>query len=678
MFRLAIMVSAFSSLFFAPSASYAWKPSTHVFLAEIAIRDALDDGMVVIEDLSTGQTRTYAVAPETLEALRLGMPQYRSGVLGPDAYPDIATGQQVIHPDGTETGVLGGSDAWLAQVWLGFAATPQERAFRLGYLTHAAGDMYGHTYINHFTGAPFTLSPLDNAIKHVVLESYIDKRLPIEDMGPEMFNASISGLENTIYRVMIDARPGTVLDTTLLPEGSPGVAYSVPRIFSTLRRDLDGEISDYYAHKEYLQRQIDECDVLDFSCSKVALGIELAGYVAANGLQTTYKEYWRDDIDDGLRAWPATSHAVALALFFNVARSADTAAADNILTNYVLRHLLSMAGAPDFVGLTAEVIGDIVEAITPEFLLEPLRQLKEDMLNALLKSAIGMTKEGLKAYLTRPDQYFDVVMSRGNGEHVTLATFNAQYLGLEDPGYQNPAETFDYRNLPAAYNSMVMSKLVLLAPNQINALVADLGGSERLETPNVMLGFARTLDGSTQWRNGMVLARDCAIYDRVLMALPGDGACRGVATPARAQPASSAREDAIRAVQDMWASWSLSNSQAMPFWQSHYADEVEYYGSLEESAEVVQLKEDFAERWPERLYRLRPQTVSVECVDDERCSVSGIVDWDVASDERNERSVGAAEFTVGLSFSGGSFEIFRESGKVINNDRMPLDEATPE
>jgi len=56
-------------------------------------------------------------------------------------------------------------------------------------------------------------------------------------------------------------------------------------------------------------------------------------------------------------------------------------------------------------------------------------------------------------------------------------------------------------------------------------LIRDLGGSRRLERPNVMLGFAHTLDGSVQWRSGMVLAAECNVYRRVFKPLPRDEVC---------------------------------------------------------------------------------------------------------------------------------------------------------
>src|SRR5262249_54144812 len=80
--------------------AFAWKPTTHVYLAEVALGDALDDGKVTIfaVDYQNGKLRTdaagrpfkigdYAVNPAMLDAIRQYPAQFRAGVLGPDAYP---------------------------------------------------------------------------------------------------------------------------------------------------------------------------------------------------------------------------------------------------------------------------------------------------------------------------------------------------------------------------------------------------------------------------------------------------------------------------------------------------------------------------------------------------------------------------------------------------------------
>jgi hypothetical protein len=408
--------------------------------------------------------------------------------------------------------------------------------------------------INNFTGAPFKITPPEgpeNGIKHVLLEGYIDKRLDKQELDSNFFNASIAGVEDFIYRNMVDAKPGTPLDTYLLKKGGGGTEFSVPRIYSTLRARLQADIDAYYAKKAEYDRRYDEkiraanaCRPLDFSCSAtalraqaVAIQVEKGAYVTANALIVTYKEYWREDIDSGLKAWPQVSHEVAKALFFNPERKTKVDDAERILKNYVNNHLISMSGAPDAVGQFAALAGkisDIIAQVIPDFLVAPIRELKNDIYNAIIKSATGMTKDQLKAYLENPETYFDQVFTTGSGQKVNLQTFNKEYLQINDTGYTNPNESFDYQKFPPAYNTVTMSKLILLNKNGVDKLLADLGSTDKLNEPNIMLGFIPSLDGSNQWFGGtgplapkqpMILAKSCSTYKQVFMQQAGEVPC---------------------------------------------------------------------------------------------------------------------------------------------------------
>ncbi|WP_309728910.1 zinc dependent phospholipase C family protein [Chamaesiphon sp. OTE_75_metabat_556] len=513
-----------------PSSALSWTPTMHAYLAQQALDDALDDGKITISKVNyssgeiVGTIGTYQVDPAILASLRANTAQYRAGVIGPDAYPDILTGQQAIHPGEDFSRVVGGSNSWLQHLWGRAAATnrPATTAFTIGYLTHAAGDMFAHTFVNKFAGGSFDIKPPKgpaNAIKHFVVEGYVGKRLDARALNANFFNVSINGVESFIYENTIDARPGTVLDRQLLRSDGKGAKFSIPRIYSTLRAKLVRDIKAYDDRKAEFDRESRACTN---TLCRAAVFTKKKTYMAKNGLIVTYKEAWRNDIDRGLKAWPAVSHEVGKALFFNPSRSADTQRAEAVLKKYTTDHLLSMSGAPDFVGLTIGTISSIIDVITPDFLIEPIRQLKDDLLNVLLKESIGMTKEELKEYITSPDKYFDRVVNQGAGENVTLATFNSKYLRIQDTGYTNPREAFDYRKVSAAYNTVVMSKLVLLNRSELNRLMVDLGSSSRLTEPNVMLGFVRTLDGSNQWNTPsvMVLAKECSTYRKIFMKQP--------------------------------------------------------------------------------------------------------------------------------------------------------------
>jgi len=305
-----------------------------------------------------------------------------------------------------------------------------------------------------------------------------------------------------------------------LREGGEGTEFSVPRIYSTLRASLQRDIDAYYAKKADYDRRYDNCKPLDFSCSRIAIAAQKAAYVAANGLVVTYKEFWRDDIDSGLRAWPKVSHEVAKALFFNPEKTAKVEEAEVILKDYVNNHLISMSGAPDVVGDLAALtdrITDIISQVTPDFLVAPIRELKNNIYDAIVVRATGMTREDLKKYLSSPETYFDQVMTQGSGEKINRQTFDEKYLRLN-------TDKFKYEKFTAAYNTVTMSKLLLLSKEGVNQLLADLGDSSRLDKPNIMLGFIRTLDGDNEQQK-MILAQNCTTYRQIFMEQAGERLC---------------------------------------------------------------------------------------------------------------------------------------------------------
>jgi hypothetical protein len=531
--RIVVGLTCFSLLAPIATPALAWKPKTHVYLAELAMRDAVDDGMVTIyqTDYATGRVIAplgdFEARPEIVAALRANPTQYLAGVVGPDAYPDLMTGQQVIHP-GTnpaflgnpsrnEPGSVNGTDAWLTYLWrlaygrtdpnvermrdtlngtpLGNIAlrndTPQIRAFVAGYMTHAAGDMFMHTFVNHYSGGDFALQPDPrNAIKHIVLEGYVGKRTP--DTHAQ---TSIDGVEDFIYRYMVRAYPDSVLEERLLRGGT---AASVPYIFSTLRNGLQRDVDRY--DRERLERR----------------GPSRVAYSAANGPVAEYKRAWIADIDEGLRAWPRVSHEISQAIVYNPnSDGADIARAKEVASAYMGDHLLSMAGAPDAVVATAQFISSVISAILPSIMIPLLEQLKKDLLNWLVKEATGMTPDEIKSYLESPETQFDPVMNSPGGGYggrsptlITLADFNRNVLGINDPGTRNMGLKFNPDTFPPAFNTIQMTKLMFLSEKGMRDLLAALR-AKGLTVPdlpqgvpyeNAMLGFLTSMDSDNRWQ----------------------------------------------------------------------------------------------------------------------------------------------------------------------------------
>ncbi len=531
-------------------AAFAWKPKTHVYLADRALRD-IQNGRIAIHrvDRATGallgKVGDYRVDSALVEAIRTNRRIFIAGVLGPDAYPDLVTGQTIIHPDLAHDD---GSDSWLDHLWdKSRNAHPKVKVFVAGYLFHAAGDMYAHTYMNHYSGGDF--APGCNALRHLTLEGYIGKKTPAVP-SPE-FSIRASSGDNTvrdfILEHMIRAPLGSHVENRLLvaSDESKGSYLSVPRVYSRLRNRLEQELAELTGSH--------------------------AGNTLGAPLQAAYIRAWIEDIDTGLRAWPMLSERIAGLLVYNLDESMTQAQMKEQIRqacdDYVNQHLLSMSGAPDFVGLTRAQIQAITERLLGPF-EEHVQQIVDDLANALVKTVTGYTLDEITDYLKRPELRFDPVLGPSaprdatctSAASLTRATFDAQHIQFEPNG------EWKLESFPPAYNTVLMTKLILLEKREMDRLISDLRaittarftpiearpgistptlpGSIKspgaavpppstslpvlmgMQVDNAMLGFQRKLDGSNQWhRNGanqqMALVR-AGVYDRIFLAQLGE------------------------------------------------------------------------------------------------------------------------------------------------------------
>ena len=469
------------------SHAWAWKPSTHLYLSEQARLDAIDDGKVTIMryDRQAGRAialGTFEVDRKLLEALRRAPQEFRAGVLGPDAYPDLLTGQQIIHPPEAQAiaGSAPGSDAWLQHLWrAGYDnGDVEERAFVTGYLMHAAGDAFAHTYVNTFTGGPFVIDPPTNAARHVVLEGYLGKRTP--DAGALPFSSR--RVQAFILREMIVAKPGSDLLQRLYASDNE---TSIPANFSKLRNTLQAKVDDYYAKKRELS------------------GLAWAAHVAANAAPTTFYEAWIVDIDNGLRAWPAVSETLAHDLVAPTGR-ANARHAQEVMSDYVQNHLLLMMGAPKVAVTLAYLPGQILDLVLPQAVRDAYKQIVHAPLKYLVQVATGLSVDQWIEYMENPQTHFDAVMTPAvaNGRSIDLATFNRQELGLSDAGYGDPRQRWSIEGFGPAFNTVQLSKMLLLSAKGRADLDAALRPYALGDTSrNLMLGWISSLDGSAQWKN---------------------------------------------------------------------------------------------------------------------------------------------------------------------------------
>ncbi|MBB4238144.1 hypothetical protein GGD57_004748 [Rhizobium esperanzae] len=111
--------------------------------------------------------------------------------------------------------------------------------------------------------------------------------------------------------------------------------------------------------------------------------------------------------------------------------------------------------------------------------------------------------------------------------------------------------------------------------------------------------------------------------------------------------------------------WSKDSASALAFMTGVYADEVSFFGNAVDKDAVLKEKAAFAQRWPERIYSVKPGSVTANCAG--KCEMSGIVEWFARNKDTGKTSVGMAEFSY--VWNTASLQIESETGKVLATDK---------
>lgn len=155
-------------------------------MANLIMDEVKKNGRVKI-----GETE-YAVPTKVFRVIKECDDFVRAGAVGPDFFPDLITGQMIIHPinSGEILNLM-----WNELTTMKEGPNYDEAfAFYLGFTLHYACDMFSHYYINEYAGGFFpaieeTISydfpntfridsqKLSIILKHVTIESYLDKKV---------------------------------------------------------------------------------------------------------------------------------------------------------------------------------------------------------------------------------------------------------------------------------------------------------------------------------------------------------------------------------------------------------------------------------------------------------------------------------------------------------------------
>jgi len=457
---LTVLICALWTWLLSPDAR-AWKPETHVYTANVIADDA-KDGKVTIPPYGE-----FEVAENAKQALTQ-MDYYRGGSIGPDGFPDLWTGQSYIHPK---------THAWAVHLWDRASEynDPKVWAFTYGFYLHIAGDAWCHDWVNEHAGgawpsakefAESTDKAILNVTRHMALENTFDKE---RESAEKLRTSTIAIPRDFVLKEMV-LYPG------LRSEMNPMV-QALANLYDEKQKDKD----------------------------KRTLGIR------------TYDARWYSDLDKGLRRYvQANERAWKEA----VEKDKDVVVAleDNI-GGWAEDNLLSMLGAPDVVAIVANAPGKVVEALADSitFLLraagidiDVLKKLKDSIVNALMKSTIGMTKDEFAEMLRAEadialfsDSYADI--QREIGVVPTQASWPHGPVAVETDEAKADAYVEAVNVNGPLYNTIILGKIALLSPEEFERLAcaAQAGpgvGATRNLPSNVML---------ESWLDGIDFSRQC-------------------------------------------------------------------------------------------------------------------------------------------------------------------------
>jgi hypothetical protein len=439
-----------------------WKINTHLYAANKALADALD-GKVTIPPYGE-----LPVSASALRALTAEPSAYRAGVLAPDLFPDMYVGGWVLHSDTPKEWT---ADAWMRHVWKTARQWPDasERdkvmAFAYGYLTHGAGDMFAHTYVNQKADGAwvtFTGPARSTAVKHVVLEGYVGAHTPKTDLSLDVwprFVANVLIKDPVARRHMPVARH---YERWL--EIYDWLGPQIERAKKKMNENINDD-APYWM----------KCAAHPVACAK-----------------KEQMESWRLDINRGFRALVDSSQSLGDALMAH--EMGDGVGA---MTGWMKEWVPKMFGA-HAVGEGASEMAELMDWIGDP--MAPINKAIMDEVERFMKNEFPKYYQLYLAVKDPATQMDNVGFPAGTRQLVD------QEMGIA-PGSDTP---FDWREFEPMYNTIILSKLILLDGEGLNELARRAGVTGALFEPgedtNIMLGVFRSMTQSYQWMGEKVRA----------------------------------------------------------------------------------------------------------------------------------------------------------------------------
>ena len=461
-------------------AARRWKINTHLFAANKALADAVSDGKVTIPPYGE-----FPIAASALRALRAEPAAYRAGVLAPDLFPDMYVGGWVLHSD---TPKEWNADQWMRHVWStarGWSDAGERDkvlAFAYGYLTHGAGDMFAHTYVNQKADGAwvtFTGPSRSTAVKHVVLEGYVGAHTPATDLTLDVwprFVANVLIKDATARRHMPVARH--------YKRWLEIYDWLGPQI-EKAKKQMNNNIND---DAPYWMK----CTANPVACAK-----------------KEQMESWRLDINRGFRALVDSSQTLGEELM-----DGEMGEGVGAMTGWMKEWVPKMFGA-HAVGEGASEMAEFMDWVG-----DPLAPINE----AIMAEVTRFMKEEFPKYY---ELYQAVKDPATQMDNVGFPAGTRQLVDRDMGVATGSQEPFDWRAFEPMYNTVILSKLILLDGDGLNELARRAGVAEPLfksgEDTNIMLGVFKSLTQSYQWIGDVVRTDTGSTVTRFGICGPEDG-----------------------------------------------------------------------------------------------------------------------------------------------------------
>ena len=397
----------------------------------------------------------------------------RAGAIGPDLFPDLITGQTVVHPgEGPQSGrwaaylesevrrVAGLYDASPGS----FDESPILRAYYAGWLAHMAGDLFGHAWVNDYAGGVWptisdgvTGEETKNILRHLIVEAYVSNKIPGAFLtGPRVTMDVPAGgqLTNRYLMTWITGNGGRIDH-----DDSEDDRFGINPIITGYASGTPYHLDVFFSIRDRLRSVTRN---INWDALWAGFITQLVfGYFDFGQASLLYNHQWFKDVDTALKELVNSQLHVAR----RMSSGEGFGAWFDEIESWLLRYGLSGLGLPDAVGRGIEMTGavqeQIADAILPDEVKEAISDLKRWFIDYVMEKAFGITLTEMEDALRDPATQFrnPLLFPAGTKEKIDgeLANFGRVFPAGEC-----------YRNSFAPFlDTLTMIKLQLVDQNEL-------------------------------------------------------------------------------------------------------------------------------------------------------------------------------------------------------------------